>query len=65
MTLDINGKLKPGSYFMQGNEACAEGAIAVGCDFFCRLSNYTIIRGCRKNGKKIATNWESIYSDGG
>ena len=34
MTIDNNGKLKPGSYFIQGNEACSEGAITVGCDFF-------------------------------
>jgi 2-oxoglutarate ferredoxin oxidoreductase subunit alpha len=26
--------LKPGRYMMQGNEACAEGAIAAGCRFF-------------------------------
>jgi len=25
---------KPGTYFWQGNEACAEGAISVGCRFF-------------------------------
>jgi 2-oxoglutarate ferredoxin oxidoreductase subunit alpha len=25
---------KPGTYFWQGNEACAEGAIAAGCRFF-------------------------------
>lgn len=26
--------LPPGRYFMQGDEACAEGAIAAGCDFY-------------------------------
>lgn len=26
--------LEPGVYFMSGNEACAEGAIAAGCMFF-------------------------------
>ncbi|MBN1401531.1 MAG: 2-oxoacid:acceptor oxidoreductase subunit alpha [Anaerolineae bacterium] len=26
--------LAPGTYFMQGDEACAEGAIAAGCDFY-------------------------------
>ena len=26
--------LKPGKYFMQGDEACAEGAVAAGCGFF-------------------------------
>ena len=26
--------LKPGPYFMQGDEACAEGAIAAGCDYY-------------------------------
>ena len=26
--------VKPGRFFMQGNEACAEGAIAAGCRFF-------------------------------
>ena len=26
--------MRPGRYFMQGNEACAEGAIAAGCRFF-------------------------------
>lgn len=29
-----DGKLKPGTYFMQGNEACAEGALSAGCNFF-------------------------------
>lgn len=32
--MNNNGMLKPGNYFMQGNEACAEGAIAAGCNFF-------------------------------
>lgn len=26
--------LKPGRYFMQGDEACAEGAIAAGCNYY-------------------------------
>ena len=26
--------MSPGTYFWQGNEACAEGAIAAGCRFF-------------------------------
>jgi 2-oxoglutarate ferredoxin oxidoreductase subunit alpha len=26
--------LSPGRYFMQGDEACAEGAIAAGCDYY-------------------------------
>lgn len=26
--------LRPGRYFMQGDEACAEGAIAAGCDYY-------------------------------
>lgn len=26
--------VKPGRYFMQGNEACVEGAVAAGCSFF-------------------------------
>jgi 2-oxoglutarate ferredoxin oxidoreductase subunit alpha len=26
--------LKPGAYFMQGDEACAEGAIAAGCNYY-------------------------------
>lgn len=26
--------MKPGTYFMEGNTACAEGAIAAGCTFF-------------------------------
>ena len=30
----IPSVLKPGRYFMQGDEACAEGAIAAGCNFF-------------------------------
>ncbi len=29
-----DGKLKKGTYFMQGNVACAEGAIYAGCNFF-------------------------------
>ena len=29
-----NGLLKPGTYFMQGNEALAEGALFAGCRFF-------------------------------
>jgi len=28
------GVLKPGRYFMQGDEACAEGAIAAGCNYY-------------------------------
>ena len=27
-------KVKPGTYFMQGDEACVEGAIYAGCKFF-------------------------------
>ena len=27
-------KVKTGTYFVQGNEACAEGAIAAGCTFY-------------------------------
>ncbi|WP_423792433.1 2-oxoacid:acceptor oxidoreductase subunit alpha [Methanocaldococcus indicus] len=34
MKLDEKGRLKPGAYFMQGNEACAEGAIVAGCNFY-------------------------------
>jgi 2-oxoglutarate ferredoxin oxidoreductase subunit alpha len=38
MTLEprasIPSVLKPGRYFMQGDEACAEGAIAVGCNYY-------------------------------
>lgn len=30
----IPSALEPGRYFMQGDEACAEGAIAAGCDFY-------------------------------
>ena len=30
----IPSVLEPGRYFMQGDEACAEGAIAAGCDFY-------------------------------
>ena len=30
----MNGKFSSGTYFWQGNEACAEGAIAAGCRFF-------------------------------
>jgi 2-oxoglutarate ferredoxin oxidoreductase subunit alpha len=30
----MEGLLKPGIYFWQGNEACAYGAIAAGCRFF-------------------------------
>jgi 2-oxoglutarate ferredoxin oxidoreductase subunit alpha len=30
----LKKSLKPGTYFWQGNEACAEGAIAAGCRFF-------------------------------
>ena len=26
--------IEPGTYFMQGNEACALGAVAAGCRFF-------------------------------
>lgn len=28
------GVLEPGRYFMQGDEACAEGAIAAGCNYY-------------------------------
>jgi 2-oxoglutarate ferredoxin oxidoreductase subunit alpha len=30
----IKGALAPGWYFMQGDEACAEGALAAGCRFY-------------------------------
>ena len=30
----IKGVLPPGQYFFQGDEACAEGAVAAGCRFF-------------------------------
>ncbi len=30
----IPSVLEPGRYFMQGDEACAEGAIAAGCNFY-------------------------------
>ncbi len=30
----VKSFLKPGWYFMQGDEACAEGAIAVGCRYY-------------------------------
>jgi len=30
----IKSALEPGWYFMQGDEACAEGAVAAGCRFF-------------------------------
>ena len=30
----VKSSLKPGWYFMQGDEACAEGAIAVGCRYY-------------------------------
>ncbi|HPJ70240.1 MAG TPA: hypothetical protein PLF44_05110, partial [Candidatus Mcinerneyibacteriales bacterium] len=30
----VKTHLKPGKYFMQGDEACAEGAVAAGCSFF-------------------------------
>jgi 2-oxoglutarate ferredoxin oxidoreductase subunit alpha len=30
----LKSVLKPGRYFLQGDEACAEGAIAAGCNFF-------------------------------
>jgi 2-oxoglutarate ferredoxin oxidoreductase subunit alpha len=32
--MDRNGRLPPGLHFLQGNIACAEGAIAAGCRFF-------------------------------
>lgn len=31
---EIPSALKPGRYFMQGDQACAEGAIAAGCGFY-------------------------------
>jgi len=31
---NVKTHLKPGRYFMQGDEACAEGAVAAGCSFF-------------------------------
>jgi len=30
----VRSALPPGRYFLQGNEACAEGAIAAGCNFY-------------------------------
>jgi 2-oxoglutarate ferredoxin oxidoreductase subunit alpha len=30
----IKSALEPGRYFLQGDEACAEGAIAAGCDYY-------------------------------
>jgi 2-oxoglutarate ferredoxin oxidoreductase subunit alpha len=30
----LKSVLKPGRYFLQGDEACAEGAIAAGCNFY-------------------------------
>jgi len=30
----VESVLKPGRYFLQGNEACAEGAIAAGCNYY-------------------------------
>jgi len=30
----VRSALTPGCYFLQGNEACAEGAIAAGCNFY-------------------------------
>jgi 2-oxoglutarate ferredoxin oxidoreductase subunit alpha len=30
----VKSALKPGRYFLQGNEACAEGAIAAGCNYY-------------------------------
>jgi len=30
----LPGMLQPGRYFLQGDEACAEGAIAVGCNYY-------------------------------
>ncbi|MBL7191414.1 2-oxoacid:acceptor oxidoreductase subunit alpha [bacterium] len=33
-TEQVKSSLKPGGYFMLGDEACAEGAIAAGCRFF-------------------------------
>ncbi|MCX5905960.1 MAG: 2-oxoacid:acceptor oxidoreductase subunit alpha, partial [Deltaproteobacteria bacterium] len=33
-TKKVKSALSPGWYFMQGGEACAEGAIAAGCRFF-------------------------------
>ena len=30
----IPSVLQPGRYLMQGDEACAEGAIAAGCNFY-------------------------------
>jgi len=30
----VPSTLKPGRHFMQGDEACAEGAIAAGCDYY-------------------------------
>jgi len=32
--ITVSSALRPGRYFMQGNEACAEGAIAAGCNFY-------------------------------
>lgn len=30
----VKSALSPGEYFLQGDEACAEGAIAAGCRFY-------------------------------
>ena len=30
----VKSALEPGRYFLQGDEACAEGAIAAGCDYY-------------------------------
>ena len=30
----VKSALPPGRYFLQGDEACAEGAIAAGCNFY-------------------------------
>ncbi|TEU10439.1 MAG: 2-oxoacid:acceptor oxidoreductase subunit alpha [Anaerolineales bacterium] len=32
--ITIESVLKPGRYFLQGNEACTEGAIAAGCNYY-------------------------------
>jgi len=32
--VEVPSELKPGRYFMQGDEACAEGAIAAGCNYY-------------------------------
>lgn len=31
---EVPPELKPGRYFLQGDEACAEGAIAAGCNYY-------------------------------